>query len=171
MNLEIRFIEVEDTLPLRSRVLRDNRPLEQCRFAEDGQAGSFHLGAFPGRNVAERLFAEGQLLGIASYYPKALDGERGRGFQLRGMAVADELQRSGVGRALLQFGEQHLRAKRLADFLWCNARVSAIAFYERDGWRVVGEEFPIPEVGPHKRMVKSPLVEIPPPEVVRDGRG
>ncbi len=144
MNPRIQFITVEQTLPLRSLVLREGRPFDQCTFAEDGQAGSFHIGSFRGDD----------LTGIASYYRKDLDDQSGRGFQLRGMAIAPDLQRAGVGRAIVNFGEAHLRTERLADYLWCNARVSAIPFYERDGWSVVSEEFLIPEVGPHRRMVK-----------------
>ncbi|HEY6169036.1 MAG TPA: GNAT family N-acetyltransferase [Verrucomicrobiae bacterium] len=140
----IRFITAEETLPLRSVVLREGRPFDQCRFAEDGQPGSFHNGGV----------SNGQIAAIASWYPKALDGHDGRGFQLRGMAVAPDLQRSGIGHALLVFGEQHVRDHDLADFLWCNARVSAVPFYERNGWTVIGAEFEIPEVGPHRKMVK-----------------
>lgn len=152
---DIRFITAEATLPLRSRVLREGRPLDQCRFAEDGQPGSFHIGDFGTCPTSNPL--SGPHLGaagVASYYPKGLEGHTGRGFQLRGMAVAPESQRGGVGRKLLCFAERHIRTENLADYLWCNARVSAIAFYERDGWAVVSEEFEIPEVGPHRRMVK-----------------
>lgn len=152
---EIRFITVGETLPLRSRVLLENRPLEQSRFAEDGQPGSFHLGCFcsalPSKNP---LLMDHGLLGIASYYAKDLEGQAGRGFQLRGMAVVPALQRGGLGGALLAFGERHVRALGRADFLWCNARVKAIPFYERHGWRVIGGEFQVPEAGPHRRMVK-----------------
>jgi GNAT superfamily N-acetyltransferase len=74
--------------------------------------------------------------------------------QLRGMAVDATAQRSGIGSALLEFAEAHLRAVGGTDYRWCNARVRAIPFYERHGWRVVSEEFEIPEVGPHQRMVK-----------------
>lgn len=152
---DIRFIPGEETLPLRSRVLREGRPLNQCRFTEDGQPGSFHLGHLGAAHFSEKAPATFQQpAGIASYYPKDLEGQVGRGFQLRGMAVAPEAQRRGVGCDLMSFGERHLRTERLADYLWCNARVSAIPFYERDGWTVVSEEFEIPEVGPHRRMVK-----------------
>jgi len=141
---DIRFITAEETLPLRSRVLREGRPFDECRFAEDGEPGSFHLGAF-------RL---GALIAMASWYPKDVEGRGGRGFQLRGMAVAPELQRTGSGSTLLGAGENHIRARRLADYLWCNARLRAIPFYERHGWAVIGDEFEIPEVGPHRRMLK-----------------
>jgi predicted GNAT family N-acyltransferase len=38
--------------------------------------------------------------------------------------------------------------------LWANARSAAIGFYERLGWRVVGEEFVAADSGlPHKPML------------------
>src|ERR1035441_2989632 len=38
------------------------------------------------------------------------------------------------------------------DLLWCNARVSAIAFYERAGFRTWGEQWVIAAHGPHVVM-------------------
>lgn len=147
MNLpiELRFITAEETLPLRSQVLREGRPFSECRFAEDGEAGSFHTGAV----------RDGRIIAVASWYPKPMEGRVGRGFQLRGMAVVPGLQRAGTGGALLAFGERRVRDGCLADFLWCNARVKAIPFYERHGWIIIGDEFEIPEVGPHRRMLKE----------------
>ncbi len=37
---------------------------------------------------------------------------------------------------------------------WCNARSTAIRFYEKNGWRIVSDEFIIEKYGPHRRMVK-----------------
>ena len=39
--------------------------------------------------------------------------------------------------------------------MWCNARVPAIAFYQKHGWQVVSDEFPIEHAGPHVKMTKS----------------
>ena len=35
---------------------------------------------------------------------------------------------------------------------WCNARVAAVPFYARMGWRVVSDLFDVPTVGPHRVM-------------------
>jgi predicted GNAT family N-acyltransferase len=46
-------------------------------------------------------------------------------------------------------------AEHGATRLWCNARTPAVGFYERHGWTTVGEEFDVPPIGPHYRMVRS----------------
>ena len=37
---------------------------------------------------------------------------------------------------------------------WCNARVPALAFYQRQGWQIMSEQFDIPTAGPHRKMTK-----------------
>jgi predicted GNAT family N-acyltransferase len=37
--------------------------------------------------------------------------------------------------------------------VWCNARTPARGFYERAGFAAVGEEFALPDIGPHFLMV------------------
>lgn len=137
-------ISTEETLPLRSRVLRENRPLAECRFAQDELPGTFHLGAI----------CTDTLAGIATFCPVGLENVAGRGYQLRGMAVEGWRQNLGIGRLLLQAGEERLSVVSDVDYLWCNARVAAGGFYARFGFEFVSEEFEIAEVGPHRRMLK-----------------
>ena len=40
--------------------------------------------------------------------------------------------------------------------LWCNARLHAVGFYERQGWKVEGDEFDVPDIGPHFVMRWNP---------------
>jgi GNAT superfamily N-acetyltransferase len=110
------------TLALRGRVLRDGRPHEG--FPEDGWPESFHVLARAGDEV----------VGVASFIP------RDDGWQLRGMAVAPEVQGQGVGRALLETAYEQLRS-RGATRAWANGRDTALGFYERLGWQVVGDGF------------------------------
>ena len=35
---------------------------------------------------------------------------------------------------------------------WCNARLAAIPFYKKLGWKIASELFEIPTAGPHYRM-------------------
>jgi predicted N-acetyltransferase YhbS len=56
------------------------------------------------------------------------------------MAVSPEVQGQGIGRALLEAGEARLRELG-ATSAWANGRDTALPFYERLGWRVVGEGF------------------------------
>ena len=61
-------------------------------------------------------------------------------WHLRQMATDPEHRGIGAGRALLAAVVDEL-SDRGADLLWCNARVSAQAFYERLGWVGHGDVF------------------------------
>jgi len=67
--------------------------------------------------------------------------------QLRGMAVANQWQRHGVGQRIVESAE-NIAIERGKN-LWCNARFSAIGFYERQGWNQSGEFFEVPMIGKH----------------------
>ena len=73
--------------------------------------------------------------------------------RLRQMAVLNDLQGKGVGRALMQFAEniaRDLGYKKLT----MHARVTAVGFYEKLGYEVVGEMFEEVTI-PHNSMEKS----------------
>lgn len=140
--VEVRQIVAAETIPLRHAVLRPGRPIETARFPGDELASTKHLGAF--RN--------GELLCIASLFEAELPDEpRTAALQLRGMATDAAAQGTGLGRTLVlacaDFAQQ-----QGTQLLWCNARVSALGFYRKLGFEIVGEEFHIPDVGPHYRM-------------------
>jgi predicted GNAT family N-acyltransferase len=78
-------------------------------------------------------------------------------YQLRGMATEEVVRGTGVGKTLLEAAEKFVRGTEVRR-LWCNARVPAMGFYEKAGWRVVSEEFEIPTAGPHVRMVREVVV-------------
>jgi predicted GNAT family N-acyltransferase len=60
--------------------------------------------------------------------------------RLRQMAVLNDLQGKGVGRALMQFAE-NLARDRGYKRITMHARKNALGFYEKMGYRTVGEEF------------------------------
>jgi len=60
--------------------------------------------------------------------------------RLRQMAVLNDLQGKGIGRALMQFAENIARDHGYK-ILMMHARKNAIGFYEKMGYRVRGEEF------------------------------
>ena len=72
--------------------------------------------------------------------------------QLRQMAVDNDKQQSGVGRAIVSFAEELVREKGYS-ILMMHARDVVIPFYEKCGYCIAGDGFT--EVGiPHHRMVK-----------------
>ncbi len=60
--------------------------------------------------------------------------------RLRQMAVLNDLQGKGVGRALMQFAE-NLARDRGYKVLSMHARKNAVGFYEKVGYKIKGDEF------------------------------
>ena len=136
----IRFIQVEDTLPIRNEILRDGKlSLEQCRFPGDEDPESFHLGYF----VDEKLVC------IATFHPSGYKDFSGKAYQLRGMATLAAYQGKGIGNQLVNFAIVYLRGRQV-NYLWCNGRVPAIKFYLSLGFEPVTAIFEIPGTGPHR---------------------
>jgi GNAT superfamily N-acetyltransferase len=131
---------------LRRDVLRAGLPEDAARFAGDDAPDTIHVGAFTSPDNRNVCCATGNLN----------EWEGQPAWQLRGMAVAPDLQRRGVGQLTLAKLVELARAARPdVRCFWCNARVPAIPFYERQGWRVVSEEFAVPTAGPHVKMVTA----------------
>lgn len=137
----IKFISTDDTLALRSLVLRDAIPLEQCRFDGDDDENTFHLG----------YHKDDELICIGSFHKQAKEGFMGEGYQLRGMATQFDYQGKGIGNQLLNFVIIYLRGQKI-NYIWCNARINAIGFYLGMGFEIISDEFEISGVGPHREM-------------------
>lgn len=133
--VHIREVSLAETRLLRQAVLRPHQTVDA--MAADEPAGAFAAGGFDG----ETLIAVG-LVGP--------DGEPDA-WRVRGMATAPEARGNGAGSAVLDALVAHAIASG-ATLVWCNARTPAISLYERAGFRVVSEEFEIPEIGPHFAM-------------------
>ncbi|MGN6617880.1 MAG: GNAT family N-acetyltransferase [Ilyomonas sp.] len=73
--------------------------------------------------------------------------------RLRQMVVISGLQGKGIGRVLLQFAENIARDRGYKKILM-HARKSAVGFYEKLGYNVVGEEFEEVTI-PHYVMEKK----------------
>ena len=139
----IQKIPAADTLPLRQEVLRPGQPVQACIFDLDLAAHSTHFGAFQNHD----------LVGIASIFREGREeGDSVAEWRIRGMAVSPQLQSRGIGNLLLKECVS-FAAIMAADIIWCNARTSALSFYEKQGFLPQGEEFDIPGVGAHIRYV------------------
>lgn len=134
----IKFISPQDVLNIRSQVLRGGLSLEECRFDTDGIEGAFHLG----------YYADVQLICIASFFPQSYGDFAGIGYQLRGMATIEGFRGRGIGNQLLNFAIVYLRGQK-ANYLWCNARKSAVKFYFDGGFEIISDEFDVQNIGPH----------------------
>ena len=140
----IRDISALDAYPLRIAVLRKGFDNPDVHYPQDDDPRSFHLG----------VFVDGALVGVASFSPAPTPHRDGAdAWQLRGMAIDDAQQGVGLGSLLIDEARRRVGAAG-ASVLWCNARDTAIGFYEKLGFTVYGDGFRTADTGlPHHVMV------------------
>lgn len=137
-------------VPLRTAVLRPGWTDRVATFPEDADAV----------HVAARR--DGTVVAVGTVYPEAppephrgaIPGAAwtpGTAWRLRGMASAPDVRGAGFGAAVLSGCFREIGAAG-GTFLWCNARLVAVPFYVAQGMQTVGDEFDIPEIGPHYVM-------------------
>ena len=142
MKQELKQVTAEEVVGLRHRILRAELPRGSAIFSGDELAATLHCAAY----------LDGQMVSCLTLMLSEWEGAPA--WQLRGMATDESRQKSGVGRSLVQYAIGLARVKSPEIILfWCNARVTAIGFYEKLGWRVVSEAFEVPTAGPHVRML------------------
>lgn len=140
-----RLITAEETYPVRHAVLRKGKPLASCIFESDNAATTFHIGGY----VEETLVA------VVSFFEAGHDEHHfENAIQLRGMAVLEAYHGRGYGQELVTYGEQLVQEKNKA-LIWMNARASALGFYTKLHYQIIGTVFDIPEIGPHYVLFKK----------------
>jgi predicted GNAT family N-acyltransferase len=143
--VRIERVAPEVVRPLRLKVLRPHQTLADQVFEGDDAPGAAHFAAYEGE----------QVIGIASITPEPYPGGEGStagDWRIRGMATDPDLGRGlGAGAALLRACVDHARREG-GTRVWCNARSPVRGFYERAGFVVAGEEFELPDIGPHFLM-------------------
>jgi ribosomal protein S18 acetylase RimI-like enzyme len=129
--VDIRQIDWTETIAVRHNVLWPNKPPEFCHLQDD------HLGIHFGGFVDELLVC------VASIYI-----ENGQA-RLRKYATEAEYQGQGIGSAVLNKIIVYLQERKIGYF-WCDARESALSFYQRFGMLPSGERFYKSEVAYYK---------------------
>lgn len=132
----IRAVTAEQTRPLRHKILRPHLPFETTAYLNDYDNDTLHVGAFED---------DDDLVGVATVFrapiPVGQESILSNNFwQLRGMAVKEEMRGKGCGAALVQACVNHI-AQHDGGVLWCNGRTSALKFYQSLGFQTIGEEF------------------------------
>jgi predicted GNAT family N-acyltransferase len=108
---------------------------------------------------ADELEKEKSNLLIAAYEDKQMLGccmlveEEPQTVRLRQMAVINDLQGKGIGKALMTFAE-NLAHDRGYKKITMHARKNALGFYEKMGYKKVGKEF-LELTIPHYMMEKE----------------
>lgn len=99
-------------------------------------------------NLLVAAYDDDQLLGCCMLVKNS-----DKSMRLRQMAVLDNLQGKGIGKALTIFAE-NLARDRKSKFIIMHARKDTIGFYQKMGYNVVSDEFI--EIGiPHYVMEKE----------------
>jgi len=143
--IEIKKISAFETIIVRHPVLRAGKPIETCNFEGDDLPSTVHFG----------LYFEEQLIAVISAFEvkNKLFIEENQ-YQIRGMAVLEEFQKKGFGEELLKHCENEIKLKK-GNLIWFNARETAVGFYKKSGYEVLGDQFEILDVGPHYILFKS----------------
>lgn len=95
---------------------------------------------------SEELEKEKEHMHMAAYEDERILGccmlvkEDPETVRLRQMAVVNDVQGKGIGRALMQFAE-NLARDRGYRRITMHARKNAVGFYERMGYKKIGDEF------------------------------
>ena len=155
MEVDVELVPAAASYPLRHAVLRPHQSIAEVVWENDDEPGTATFGAI------ER--ASGAIVGVATVFPEPAPFEAaeagvppGAGsatttWRLRGMATRPDAQGQGIGSSVLNAVLDHVAAAA-GDLLWCNARASAVGFYERAGFRTWGPEWVISSIGPHVVM-------------------
>lgn len=139
-------LPLADILELRTRVLRKGTPSSNPSYSEDSDSSTVHLGV---RDL-------GRVIAVSSWINRPYPHDATSvAIQLKGMAVDEALQGSGIGRLIIDAGEA--RAHQCgASIVWARARDAALDFYIKCGYSVVGEMFMDEATGmPHHIVVKQ----------------
>jgi predicted GNAT family N-acyltransferase len=143
--MQVLRINALDTINIRREMLRQDFPAEACHYPGDDDDLTFHLGGF----------VDSKLVSIASFYFLKHDSiEEENQFQLRGMATLPDHQGQGISSQLLKTAFPIIK-QNLVNVLWCNARKTAIGYYESVGFEKVGDEFEVDKIGTHILMYKK----------------
>jgi GNAT superfamily N-acetyltransferase len=145
LNLSLKIVKSDDLLNLRSKILRNNLDPNLCRFPGDKEINSFHVGAFNGNTL---------ISGVSVMKNECKKKELPNCFQLRGLFVHKEFQHNGIGKTIVNFVENRLRDIGV-NYLWMNARESAVLFYLKLNYSNSKISYVINEIGLHYLMYKK----------------
>lgn len=141
----LRAILPGETRPLRKLLLRPDLDMPQLNYPGDEEPLSLHVGAF----------CNGEMAGIASVYLQSpRDSKDADAWRLRGMATTPAVRGTGAGGLILKACIAHA-ARHGGRYIWCDARLAAVWFYEHYGFLIRGAEYDIPHVGPHHFMWRA----------------
>ncbi|MCK6438820.1 MAG: GNAT family N-acetyltransferase [Planctomycetes bacterium] len=136
-----RLITLDEAISVRLLTVRAGKTREECFLPGDEHPSTLHYGG---------VDETGRVVCTLTMIDKAAPNSAiAPARQLRAMGTDPKVQGKGVGRLVVEFTVADQK-KRGAKLIWCNARMSALGFYERLGFIAHGPEFELPPWGPHR---------------------
>ena len=141
--MTIKELPAADIRKLRHEVLWSHKPsFEDCVIEPDYVETTFHMGALENHKV----------VGTSTFLIDINDKfDTTSQYRLRAMATSPSVRGKQVGRQIIEVSIEKLKNMSI-DLLWCDARLEATGFYEKLGFKMKGELYNVPDIGPHKLM-------------------
>lgn len=144
--VEIKKVDASQIRDLRYKVLWPHLDgPDACQIPPDTDDSTFHMAAL----------VKNEVVGIATFIvdinPRFAEKNQ---YRLRAMATDPEMRGYGVGAELVEKAIEELK-KMNVKLLWCDARLIATGFYEKQDFRIKGQVYQVPKIGPHKLMYKA----------------
>lgn len=141
--MEIKLVDISEIKQLRHEVLWPHKnSYKACVIEPDTIDTTFHMGAIEDSIV----------VGTSTFLIDMNDKfDTKSQYRLRAMATSPSVRGKQVGRKIIEASIEKLKKMNI-DLLWCDARLEATGFYERLGFKMKGEIYNVPEIGPHKLM-------------------
>ena len=141
----IRKVKASNIRTIRHINLRQGKPYSTTSYKRDEENNTFHLACILNKEPVS----------CATFYPennKLFPNQKA--YRLRGMATDKKYRKKGIGKKIMLQAFKEIKKKE-GTLLWCNARLAAVDFYKKLGLNTIGEQFDIPEIGPHYLMYKK----------------
>jgi predicted GNAT family N-acyltransferase len=139
----IKELPTADIRKLRHEVLWPHKSsFEDCVIEPDMVETTFHMGAIENDIV----------VGTSTFLVETHNEFKSNSqYRLRAMATSPSVRGKKVGRQIIEASIEKLKKMNIT-LLWCDARLEATGFYERLGFKMKGEIYDVPNIGPHKLM-------------------
>lgn len=115
---------------------------EKCVIDPDTDETTFHMAAL----IDDKVVGTSTL--IIDINNKFAEKNQ---YRLRAMATDPDVRGLGLGAKIIDAVIAELKNKNVK-LLWCDARLIATGFYEKQNFRVLGGVYDVPKIGPHKLM-------------------
>lgn len=144
--VDIKKVDTSQIRDLRYKVLWPHlKGPDACQIPPDTADSTFHMGAF----------VNGKVVGAATFIQDINPRfEEKNQYRLRAMATDPEMRGYGVGADLVTKAIEELKRMNVK-LLWCDARLIATGFYEKQDFKIKGQVYQVPKIGPHKLMYKA----------------